>query len=408
MRTFISFDEARESVLRESRVLDPESCALADALGRTLAEDIVSADNIPPFASSAMDGYAVRAADVEAEGPPLAVVEHIAAGMIPARSLTKGTCARIMTGAPIPEGADAVIQREVATEQDERVVFSTGTVVGKHIRPAAEDVRIGDQVFGSGTLLTPPVIGMLASLGKSTVRVTRKPRVAVITTGDEVVDPSERPRPGQIRNSNGPGLRAQVLQAGGDCPEYLHAPDEKEAIRTAIESNRTADAIIFSGGVSMGDHDHVKDVLEELGTRMVFWKVRQRPGKPLAFGLLGGVPVLGLPGNPVSSAMCFDMYARPLIHTLLGRDTSRGIRLTAVLSEDIKKVENLHYFARGFARQQEDGRIYVSTTGAQGSNIYGSVSKANCTLHLPDGVQQMHAGDRVAIELLPWSGLNPA
>ncbi|NQV71828.1 molybdopterin molybdotransferase MoeA [bacterium] len=400
MRTFISFDEARQIVLAEANGLGTERCSINDALGRILAEDIISQDNIPPFASSAMDGYAVRSEDV-LEGALLEVIEHIPAGQVPQRIVTAGSCARIMTGAPIPEGADAIIPREVSQEKDGKVQFSTPTQKGKHIRPAAEDVRKGDLVFVNGQRITPPVVGMLATLGKDTVRVSKRPNVVVFSTGDEVVSPEKEPGPGQIRNSNGPALRAQVLMAGGLCPAYVHLPDNPATIREAILANSGADFMIFSGGVSVGDHDYVKEVLDDLGMELMFWKVRQRPGKPLAFGRLGKTLVLGLPGNPVSSSTCFMMYGNPIIEALLGaREPDAGER--AVLLEDVTKVSNLHYFARGILRQDAEGLSVVSLTGPQGSNLFGSVVKANCILHLPEGVALVEKGTVVQVDRLSW------
>ena len=400
MRTFISFDEANQIVLAEARGMGTHLCSVDDALGRILAEDVESQDNIPPFASSAMDGYAVRSQDVQ-EGVLLEVIEHIPAGQVPQRIVSAGSCARIMTGAPIPEGADAIIPREVSQEKDGKVQFSTTTEKGKHIRPAAEDIRIGDVVFLKGQRITPPVVGMLATLGKDMVRVSKKPNVVVLSTGDEVVSPSKKPGPGQIRNSNGPALRAQVLMAGGHCPAYIHLPDNPEAIREAILANTGADLMIFSGGVSVGDHDYVKEVLDELGMELMFWKVRQRPGKPLAFGRLGNTLVLGLPGNPVSSSTCFMMYGKPIIQALLGaREPDAGER--AVLLEDVQKVSNLHYFARGILRQDAEGRSVVSLTGPQGSNLFGSVVKANCILHLPEGEALVEKGTLMRVDRLSW------
>ena len=400
MRTFISFDEAKQIVLAEAHRIGAELCSLDDALGRILAEDVVSKDNIPPFASSAMDGYAVRSQDVR-EGVMFDVVEHIPAGKVPQCIVTEGTSARIMTGAPVPEGADAIIPHEVSHEEAGRVHFSASTEKGKHIRPAAEDVKEGDVVFLRGQRITPPVVGMLATLGKDTVSVSKRPHVVVFSTGDEVVSPNKVPGPGQIRNSNGPAIRAQVLAAGGHCPSYVHLPDNPASIREAILANQGADLMIFSGGVSVGDHDYMKEVLDDLGMELMFWKVRQRPGKPLAFGRLGKTLVLGLPGNPVSSSTCFMMYGKPMIESMMGAsEPDAGER--ALLLEDVKKVANLHYFARGILRQDTQGRTVVSLTGPQGSNLFGSVVKANCILHLPEGDALVEKDTPVRVERLSW------
>ena len=426
MRTFISFEEAQKIVLSEAPVLESEKCALDCADGRTLSGQVISSENVPPFASSAMDGFAVRSSDFVRQGQEpgqrqrqepdqgidrgtsghlsFEIIEHIAAGVVPTKPLTSGTCARIMTGAPIPAGADSVIPRERAEEVGGRVRFSGVAEQGKHIRPVGEDIGMGSTVFSAGTLITPPVIGMLATLGIHTPDVVRRPVVAIVSSGDEIVAPDKTPGPAQIRNSNGPGLRAQVLQAGGICSAFEHCPDDPGAIRRVIESVRGADLVLFSGGVSVGDHDYVKDVLGEMGMEMLFWKVKQRPGKPLVFGKLGHTLVLGLPGNPVSSAMCFSMYAQPLIRRFLGQNPTPE-PLKAFLTDDIKKVEELHYFSRGFAFQDNEGTLKVSLKGPQGSNLYSSVVKANCILHLPAGKASLARGSAVFIDRFPWSDL---
>jgi len=406
MRTFISFEDALNMVLASGTKAEAEHISLSMALGRTLSEPIVSLQNLPPFASSAMDGFAVIASDLAKEGAVLNVVEHIQAGDIPQRAIKPGTCAKIMTGALFPEGADSVAPVEwVLSERGNHVSFSRAPQSGQHVRPAAEDVREGDTIFVGGEVITPPVTGMLASLGVDPVPVVRRPRVAVISTGDEIVPPHVQPGPAQIRDSNGPALRSQVLAAGGDCDRYEHAADDPAAIRLVIEENKSADILIFSGGVSMGDHDYVKSVLVDMGGEMLFWKVRQRPGKPLAFGKIGSTVFLGLPGNPVSSAMCFAIYARPLIHKMLGRERVGGQKVSAILQHDVKKVADLHHFSRGVATVGEDGTIGVSEAGSQGSNLFSSVVRANCIIHLPSGEAMAREGSRVTIELLPWANL---
>lgn len=429
MRTFISFEEAGRIVLGESRVLESEKCQLPEALGRSLSLPIVSLENLPPFASSAMDGFATwstpqqgigvnvaagAGSENESQTAPISrfrIVGHVAAGTKALVSIQPGTCARIMTGAAIPSGANTIIPREYAQEEDGWVMFlapydSDGyREAGKHIRPAGEDVKVGDPVFPAGTLISPPVLGMLASLGIHSPEVIRKPAVGIITTGDEIVAPDHSPGPAQIRNSNGPGLRAQVLYEGGMCDGYDHAKDDPEDIRQAILKNAGTDLLLLAGGVSVGDHDYVKGVLEAMGFEPLFWKVKQRPGKPLLFGKLGHTLVLGLPGNPVSAAMCFAMYARPLIRRFLGRKPTDPL-IKAFLTHDIPKARDLHYFSRAVAYQEDTGVYSVSLKGAQGSNLYGSVARANCILHLPAGTDLLSRGAEVFIERLPWGDLH--
>lgn len=394
-------------VLSRARPAETEQVRLVESLGRTLSGPVVAAEDIPPFASSAMDGFAVRTRDLADDpGASLRLTGHIAAGMGTVPSVEPGCTVSIMTGAVFPEGADAVIPVERSRLLDGgRVQFDIVPEPGRHVRPAAEDVRSGSEVFHGGERITPAILGMLATLGVDPVPVKGEPKVRVISTGDEVVDPALRPGPGQIRNSNGPALAAQVQVAGGQCPGFEHVPDSPEAIRRCIESGGDADILVFSGGVSMGDHDHVRNVLESMGGTMLFWQVRQRPGKPLAFAQLGHQLVLGLPGNPVSSAMCFEMYVRPLIERMLGRSDASSGRLTAHLNRAMDKVENLHYFARGTAWVDERGVLQVEDSGPQGSNLYGSVVRANCIIHLPVGTSRVEAGSPVWIQMLPWAGL---
>lgn len=394
-------------VLSRARPAETERVPLVESLGRTLSGPVVAAEDIPPFASSAMDGFAVRSQDLADDpGRSLRLTGHIAAGMGEVPSVERGCAVSIMTGAVFPEGADAVIPVERSRLLGAgRVEFDLVPQPGRHVRPAAEDVRLGSQVFHGGERITPAILGMLATLGVDPVPVKRQPKVRVISTGDEIVDPARTPGPGQIRNSNGPALAAQVHMAGGQCPGFEHVPDSPEAIRTCIEQGGNADILVFSGGVSMGDHDHVRSVLESMGGTMLFWQVRQRPGKPLAFAELGQQLVIGLPGNPVSSAMCFEMYVRPLIERMLGRTDAASGRLTAHLNRAMDKVENLHYFARGTAWVDPAGTLRVEDSGPQGSNLYGSVVRANCIIHLPAGTPRVEAGSPVGIQMLRWTGL---
>jgi len=409
MRTFISFEEARKTVLESGQKTGSESVPLSEASGRVLYGPHNAQDDLPPFASSAMDGFAVRTGDFEKDNPSLRVIDHIAAGRVSDIILTQGTCSEIMTGAVIPAGADAVVPIEwVAERNGDLVSFTAAPKPGRHIRPAAEDLRKGDRVFLGGEVITPPIVGMLASIGVDPVLVSRRPEVAIISTGDEIVYPTTAPGPGQIRNSNGPSLREQVLSSGGACAAYQHAPDDELAIRQLVEECSGADLIIFSGGVSVGAHDHVKSVLEQMGAEMLFWKVKQRPGKPLAFGRLGRSLFMGLPGNPVSSAMCFEVYARPLIRKMTGSTQGGGSRLRARLVRETKKVEGLHFFARGIATQDEGGGLKVEDAGPQQSNLYGTVVRANCIIHLPQETSLAPAGMDVEIELLDWASINPA
>lgn len=409
MRTFIPFEEARRLVLSSARLLPEESCSLGRSLGRTMARDVVSPTDLPAFSSSGMDGFAVRATDLGPAGGVLRVVGHMAAGRPAEGRVGKGEAMRIMTGAPVPPGADAVVPVEwtdghgTASEwTGTEVVIQRGIETGRNVRPAGEDVSRGAVVVQAGTVVTPPVIGMLASIGMVQVPVRQRPRIALITTGDEIVSPDVTPAFGQLRNSNGPALAAQVELAGGVCSHILHAPDDPAALRDIIEKARDADILIATGGVSVGAHDHVQDELRASGFEAVFWKVQQRPGKPLLFGHLGSSLVLGLPGNPVSSAMCFEMYVRPLMAAMMGAPDVLRKQWPGVLGERVPKAPGLHTFMRGMAEATPDGRTIIRATGPQGSNLYSSVQHASCIVHLPAGMDSADEGAAVLFEWVPW------
>ncbi|MFQ5568718.1 MAG: gephyrin-like molybdotransferase Glp [Rhodothermales bacterium] len=404
MKEFISVVEARSLILGTLSPMPTERVTPLDHLGRTLAESVRSRENIPPFANSAMDGFAVRVQDVQSLPSTLRVIEEIPAGSYPQKSVEPGTCARIMTGAPFPEGADAVAPVEWTEAAGEgKVRFNKAPEPGEHVRVAGQDAREGELMFEPGQVITPPVVGMLATLGYPDVAVYQKPRVAVISTGDELVDPASPLGPGQIRDSNGPALAAQVCSAGGDALPPLHARDTRESIRAVIEQALDADMLLFSGGVSVGDYDLVKQVLDDTGMELFFWKVRQRPGKPLAFGMLQGRYVFGLPGNSVSSAMCFEQYVRPALAKMLGRrEVLRPRHAARLAAPTPKKKAGLHYFARGIAFFDEDGCLRVRATGPQGSNLYSSVVRANCIFHMPEAMKDPADGAVVHVEWLLW------
>lgn len=406
MDTLISFEEARQLVLDAVPVLPSVSVSLAEVLGRTLAAPVISREEIPPFTNASMDGFAVQTADLHPLPCVLQVIEDIPAGRLPQRPVRPGTCSRIMTGAPFPEGADAVVPvewTEPASEGTVRVLRATAP--GLNVRPAGQDVRAGEVVLASGTVVTPPVVGMLATLGYAHVAVRRPPRVAVVATGDELVEVWETPGPGQIRNANGPALVAQVYRAGGVALPPLLARDDRASLEAVLNVALEAEVVVFSGGVSMGSHDLVRAALDGRGIRWLFWQVRQRPGKPLAFGMLDGKPVFGLPGNPVSSAVCFEQYVRPALATMLGRSAVLPVLCPARLSAATPKVRGLHHFTRAVAQVGADGQVWVQDTGPQASNLYSSVVRANSLVHLPEDLENPPAGTQVALEWWNWQGM---
>lgn len=403
MRTFISYEEALRVVL-EAVPRQPEArVGLSDALGGVLARDVHSPENVPAFDNAAMDGFAVRAADLEAPPVRLRVVDDVPAGRAPDTALAPGTCAAITTGAPVPEGADAVVRVE-KTERvgDDCVQIQESVTAGSNIRRAAEDIAEGERLFTAGERITPPVLGLLAMLGIDAVAVTQVPRVAIITTGDELVDASATPQPGQIRDANRPILAAQTRMAGGRPGPLLRAGDDETALRAIIEQALEADVLLVAGGMSVGRHDYVRPVLEAVGMEWRFWKVRQRPGKPFGFGLLEGKPVFGLPGNPTTASLCFEMYVRPALARMRGREDAVPPRFSAVLGAPMRKRKDWHYFSRGFATPGEDGDLHVRAAGPQATGFYTPMAWANCIIHLPEGMEDPPVGTRVDIEWLAW------
>jgi molybdopterin molybdotransferase len=413
----ISVEEALAKILSHVQPLEAESVPILDAQGRVLSEEIVSDIAIPPFDNSAMDGYAVCSADVAQATPEspvrLAVVGSVAAGYVAAMRVEPGTAIRIMTGAPLPKGADAVVPYENTSDydrsKDERLAAPADEIevlgavqASDHVRSAGEDVYEGEQVMAPGRVVRAQEIGVLASLGRESVLVHRRPRVAILATGDELLEIHEPLQPGKIRNSNEYTNAALVTRTGG-IPMRLGIgrdteTDLTERIRSGLE--RGADLFLTSGGVSVGDYDVVKDVLGNEG-QMQFWQVRMKPGKPLAFGLLsGGVPLIGLPGNPVSAMVSFEQFARPAILKMLGHIDLVKPEVRAVLDEPLTN-SGRRAFVRVIVSQRE-GRYHARTTGEQGSGVLTSMSKANGLAIVPEETLYLDEGTEVAVQMLDW------
>lgn len=401
MQPTISFEQARATILDHMSPVGTESVPLMDARGRTVRESVMSADNVPPFDNAAMDGYAVRAADVPTAETTLPIAFAIASGeSVP--SLPAGTCARITTGHPLPPGADAVVRKErtqLEAGGDSRVRFEVAPSPGQNVRPAGEDIAVGDEVLEAGTVITPSVGSLLASVGHTQLTVAKRPRVLLLVTGSELVDATETPGAGQIRDANGPSLVLRVASAGGRARLH-HAPDDEAVIRNALTSAPSADLTLISGGMSVGDDDLVLRVLDQMGMELRFHGVKQRPGKPFAFGLLDDRPVLGLPGNPVAAAVCFEVYGRPALAALLGRKKVLPALVTAVLDEGYRSKAGYHYFTRGIAWVDDAAQLRVRPTGPQGSGISSSMRDANCLIHLDEGTTDPAPGQRVSIQWL--------
>ena len=407
----ISVEEALEKVLSFIKVLDGVQAPILECLGQVLDEDIFSAIDIPPKDNSAMDGYAVRARDTtgaSASAPVyLDIIGEAKAGGMSNLEVKAHKTVRIMTGAPLPKGADAVVPFEDTdeTQQTEHPLKQIGIMKlvnkGKNVRFAGEDVSKGQITLPKGTVLRPAEIGVLASLGLKKVNVIRRPTVAILATGDELVELGKPLREGQIYNSNSYSAAAQVLRYGG-IPRVLGiARDTEKDLEAKIREALTADMLLTTGGVSMGDYDLVKDVLAAQG-KISFWKVRMKPGKPLAFGTIKGVPHLGLPGNPVSSMITFELFARPAMRKMMGKTNLIRPMVDVTMESTAKNSDGRRVFLRAIVRK-ESGCYYVRTTGPQGSGILTSMSQANALVIVPEDVKAVKEGDLVKAIMLDWN-----
>ncbi|MBI4297632.1 MAG: molybdopterin molybdotransferase MoeA [Chloroflexi bacterium] len=413
----ISVEEAREQILRRVRVLEPEEKPILEALGQVVAEDIRSHLDVPPLDNAAMDGFAVQAANTHGASPSsprrLRVLGEVAAGYMFQGKVMAGTAVRIMTGAPVPSGADAVVQFEDTDEEAQKkkkgqslseVEIYKEASSGLNIRRAGEDISRGQLLFPADTVLRPSEIGVLASLGRARVKVIRRPVVAILSTGDELVEVGHPLPPGKIYNSNSFSLAAQVKRYGGIPRQLGIARDNLESLMAALSTGMGSDLFITSAGVSMGDYDVVKDALARKG-EIGFWTVRMKPGKPLAFGILkeGGreVPHLGLPGNPVSSMVTFEQFARPAILKMLGRRSWDSLMLRAICLGDIENNDGRRVFARA-AVTKEDGKYYARPTGPQGSGILTSMALANGFVVVPEDVALVKEGEVVQVQMFDW------
>jgi molybdopterin molybdotransferase len=402
----ISLEEALSQILNTIHPLGLEKVSLLESLGRVIGEDILASRPIPPKNNSAMDGYALRCEDTKSasgENPvTLEVIEDIPAGAIPSKSVGRGQAVRIMTGAPIPEGADAVMQMENTEKDGRNVRIFVEAAKGQDIRLAGEDVRKGEKVISRGDVLRPAEIGMLAALGRSFIPVYQKPVVAILATGDELVDVDESPSPWQIISSNSYALAAQVLECGATPLQIGIAKDTREDLKSKFNAALRADLIISSGGVSVGDYDLVKEIMKEVGNRMQFWQVAMRPGKPLAFGAMNSVPLFGLPGNPVSSMVSFEQFVRPSILKMMGYRNLFRRTVRALLKEPVEKKKGARHFIRARITF-EDGRYQVASTGDQGSGILKSMVQANGLIVLPEETTSVKVGETVMVQLIDQS-----
>jgi molybdopterin molybdotransferase len=411
----ISVEEAQERLLSHVRVLGKEEVPILDSLGQVLAHDVRSTINVPPLDNSAMDGYALQARDTAGAQPEsprlLRVIDTVAAGSISDEAVIPGTAIRIMTGAPIPKGADSVVRFEDTDEtarQKGGPIAEVGICIaakeGENIRRAGEDISQGQVTLAAGTIIRPAEVGVLASLGMSTVPVIRRPIVAIVATGNELVEVGQPLPLGKIYNSNSYSVAALVRRYGG-VPQVLGiALDSKESLVAALRRGLDADMLITSGGVSVGDYDIVKEVLAQEG-EIGFWRVRMKPGKPLAFGQIKGVeksvPHLGLPGNPVSSMVAFEMFARPAILKMMGKRNLTKPTIEAILEDRILNKDGRRVFTRAIV-ERRGAKYFARLTGPQGSGVLTSMSLANGLVVVPEKVAEVKPGDTIRVMMLDW------
>jgi molybdopterin molybdotransferase len=402
----LNIEEALKAILDHAMPLTPVTMPLDEAAGLVVAEDVIARGSVPPFANSAMDGFAVLASDIQqaSEATPvrLRILEDVPAGSVATQPVRPGTAMRIMTGAPLPDGADTVVHVEVTRAEDNNnVLILLALKTGVNVRRAGEDMKDGATVLTVGTVLRPGEVGVCAAAGHGTVTVYPRVRVAVLTTGSELVDATQIPGPGQIRDANVHSLRAQVAAMGAEPVIFARVPDTREAVRSALDQALAqADVVLTNGGVSVGDYDFVKDVLQEMGAELVFWRVKQKPGKPMAFWVLGSKRIVGLPGNPVSCMVCAEEYVRPLVRRMMGYSLlCRPVR-PAVLDEQYAKGADAWraHFVR-VRLQERDRVLHATPTGPQGSGILTSMALATGIAVLPEDTPFVEAGQTITVQL---------
>jgi molybdopterin molybdotransferase len=420
----LSVEEALEKILQEVDTLEEESVPILDSLGQVLAEDIKSDINVPPLDNAAMDGYAVQSKDTlgaSGESPKiLRVIDTVMAGSIPERPLLPGTAIRIMTGAPVPRDADSVVQFENTDEELQRASAADQPVTevsilceaspGLNIRKAGENIARGATALRKGTVIRPAEIGLLASLGYSQVKVFRRPVVAVLATGNELVELKQTLPEGKIYDSNTYSIASLVKRYGG-IPKILGvALDREDSLVSKLQQGLDADMLLTIGGVSMGDYDMVKDILAKEG-ELVFWKVRVKPGKPLAFGRLKGagkngitrsIPHLGLPGNSVSCMVSFELFVRPTLLKMMGKKNLAKPTVEAIMEDSVKRTGERRIYDRAIV-ERRNGQYYARLTGPQGSGILTSMSQANGLVIIPEDKKEVSKGEVLQTIMLDWN-----
>jgi molybdopterin molybdotransferase len=405
----LAVSEASARILDKIQPLGAASVGLTQANGRVLAARVTAVTTSPPWDNSSMDGYAVRSADLVASGPNvLQVVGMIAAGGVASRSLGPGEAMRIMTGAPVPPGADAVIRIEDTDQGSDHVAIRDLRDLHRNVRRAGEDFHQGDVLFERGTELRAAHIGVLASAGISLITVFRRPRVAVVSSGDELVELAElqdrestsrqaEATESRIVSSNSWTLGQLIRDAGGETVDLGIARDTPQSLRAKLEQAHDCDVVITTGGMSVGDHDHAREVFAELGGELDFWKVRMRPGAPMAFGLLGATPWFGLSGNPVSAMITFEIFVRPALRKMLGHRKVHRKLVPVRLTEAVEIAAPLTHFMRAIVTRDDDGEFVCQIAGSQSSGVLTAMARANALLVVPAGRQSNPAGSRLNV-----------
>ena len=400
----IKVSEARKIILDSVDLLGTEVAGLDDCLFRVLAEPISARRDVPPTDNSAMDGFALTAAatDEASDSTPvsLPIVRTIRAGDLAGPPVGEGETVRIMTGAPIPIGVDTVVMVEDTYVEAESLFLTKPVKRGANIRLAGEDIQNSDEVLPAGRPLRPADLGLIASQGVSQLKVHRRPEVAILATGDEVVSLGEVPHEAQIYSSNSHALSALVTECGAIPRQLGIARDEPEHLAAMIEEGLQSDVLVTTGGISMGDYDYLKDAFGKAGVEILFWKVAQKPGKPMTFGMRRDKPVFALPGNPVSATLSFELYVRPALRKMMGHARLFRPTVWAVLKQDVRKKPGRRNFMRGIVRRDDDGILYARTTGVQGSGILRSMSQANGIIVLSEDADGAKAGEKVEVYLI--------
>ncbi len=399
----LSVKKALEIILDAARPLSPAVLPIKQALGRVIAEDVTSEVTIPPYDNSAMDGYAVRSEDLKtaSEDSPcrLHVLGTIAAGDMPQKSVSSGAAIQIMTGAAVPEGADSVIPVEKTRRDGDSVEVFSATKAGQHIRRAGEDIQPGQLCVSKDRVLGPMDIGVLASIGRPEAPVVPSAKVAILSTGDELLLAHEPAEEGKIRTSNNYTLSGMAVECGATPIDLGVVKDRPGALPERLKEAADADVFVTSGGVSMGEFDYVKKDLDEMGWEFKFWKVAIKPGKPMIFGLWNGKPFFGLPGNPASSVVTFEVFVRPALMKMMGHTTWDRPEVEAELTTPIRTLPNRAYYTSAILTQRET-QYYVASAGSQSSGVLSSLVRANCLIVTPEGTNSLEPGARVRVQLL--------